>query len=386
MKIALCSTFPPEPCGIATYTKNLAINLERQEHDVIIVAERLTSQASGEDKDVPVRRVWKRTEDWVQSIAHEVEVIRPDVLHVQHVPSLFGMDARIGELCRRARCSGAMTVVTLHTVHTARSALVERLFSFRKCYESLAAHCDALVVHQRRTAVDALVRAGVPTDRIDVIPHGTSQISLPEVARAKEAVNDGYEGPMLLAFGFIHPQKNLHTIIAAMHRLAPGGPRPRLMVVGSLQNRAWFNQAYLRALRSMVRRFNLEDRVQMRVGYVPQDKAYQYFAAADLVLLPYWQSYGSASGVLHTALATRSLVMVSDSPKFADVAGLLGPEFCVPTHNPKRWAGQIDSVLADPDLRRRATERLTRYAESTRWECVARRTSALYERLGHRFN
>jgi len=331
-----------------------------------------------------VQRVWTRTTDWVGDISDAIDAMRPDVVHVQHSPGIFGMDARIGDLCRRVRRGGAKAVVTLHTVHSVRSATLERLFAFRKCYQSLAAHCDAVVVHQRRTAVDSLTRAGVPPSHIEIIPHGTSEIDLPSARDARAALVNRYEGPLLLAFGFIHPQKNLHTLIGAMHRLSPTAPRPRLLVVGSLQNRAWFNVAYLAALRAMVRRFALRDRVEFRIGYVPDDDVVRYFAAADLVMLPHWQSYGSASGVLHTAVASRRLVMVSDSPKFDDVARLLGEDFCAPVHSARIWARRIGNVLASETVQRDASARLADYAESTRWDSVARATAVLYERLGAR--
>ena len=306
---------------------------------------------------------------------------RPDVLHIQHAPSFFGMDGRIGELCRLVRRSGVKTAVTLHTVHSARSAAVERLFAYRRCYESLAAHCDAVIVHQRPVAFDSLVSAGVLPSRIEVIPHGTERVELPSSEEVRASMAHAATGPILLAFGFIHPQKNLHTLIAAMYLLARRGLRPRLLVVGSLQNGRWFNQAYLVALRRMVRRFGLQDSVELHVGYVSDQKVLEYFASADLVLLPHWQGYGSASGVLHTALAAHKLVMVSTSPKFADVAHLLGPEFCAPAYSAKRWAQRIESVLASESVQRAATSRLIEYAKSTRWECIAHRTAGLYEKM-----
>jgi len=380
MRIVLCSTFPPQRCGIASYTQHLATALTALGHQVIIAAERTTDSALVTREDPEVLRVWHRAGAWPSEILRAVQPLFPDVVHVQHTPAILGLGVETGEFCRLLKSAGTPSVVTLHTVHTAASAYLERLFSIRRCYESLGRYCDAVIVHQRETAQQTLERYGVPRDRIAVIPHGTEAIAVEPRNAARERLGLPGDIRLLLAFGFIHPQKNLHTVLRAMQWLPRSVP-VRLLVVGSLQNPAWYNRAYLGALRRLVHRCDAEDRVELRDGFVSDADAASFLAASDLVLLPHSQGYGSASGVLHAALAAHRPVMVSQSPKFSDVARILGEEFVAPTHNAKGWARRIEAVLSDPAALEEAEVRLAAYAQATCWETVAESTLAVYERL-----
>jgi len=380
MRIALCSTFPPQRCGIASYTQHLSMALASLGHQVIIAAERTTDSCHVTRGNPEVRRVWHRSAAWPSEVLGAVQPLCPDVVHIQHTPGILGLGEETGELCRLLKASATPTVVTLHTVHTAASAYFERLFSIRRFYESLGRYSDAVIVHQRETAQQTLERYGVSRDRIAVVPHGTENVAVESrnVARHKLGLPDDVR--LLLAFGFIHPQKNLHTVIRAMQWLPRAVP-VRLMVVGSLQNPAWYNRAYLGALRRLAHRYDLDDRVEVRDGFVSDADAASFLAASDLVLLPHSQGYASASGVLHAALAAHRPVMVSQSPKFSEVARILGEDFVAPTHSARDWARRLEAVLSDPDALGEATGRLAAYAGATSWERVAERTLAVYERL-----
>jgi glycosyltransferase involved in cell wall biosynthesis len=380
MRIAICSTFPPQRCGLASYTHSLAVELGRQGHHVLIAAERADNCAHANHGPVSAQRVWDRRTDWVGDIVDALAPHRPDVIHIQHSPGVFGLDERLGELCRRLRHAGAATVVTLHTVHTIRSAYLERLFDVRKFYRSLADHCDATIIHQAHTALESLRRNGLSSDQIAVIPHGTSMLERPSQRSARARLGLSSDERVLLLFGFIHPQKNLAPIIRAMHRMSEADS-VRLLVVGSLQNAAWYNMLYLKALERLAKPNGHPSRVEFRIGFVPDAEVPWYFAASDLVLLPHWQGYGSASGVLHTSLAAGRPVMVSQSPKFGDIASLVGPAFCVPPRGIDAWAVRLDAVLSNPDVLSEASRRLAGYAEETSWDNVTRKTSLLYEQV-----
>jgi glycosyltransferase involved in cell wall biosynthesis len=380
MRIALCSTFPPQRCGIATYTQNLAKVLVQEGHEVLIVAERADVADVVNGPPIQVIRAWDRKTNWVKDIVDALRSVRVDLAHIQHVPGILALDGSLGELCRRLRGMGIATVTTLHSVHTLRSAYLERLFDVRSFYRSLAEHCDATIVHQEQTALSSLRRNGLAAERIAVIPHGTSELERPskETARAKLGLPS--DGPLFLLFGYIHPQKNSHTIVRAMNRVTTDEPA-RLLIVGSLQNAAWYNKLYLEAVKRLAERNGHGSRIELRLGFVADDDVPLYFAASDLVLLPYWQAYGSASGVLHTSLGANRPVMVSHSPKFGDVARILGSEFCAPTGDAEGWATRLDAVVRNPDLLREASKRLAAYAGETSWENVGKKTSELYARV-----
>ena len=100
-------------------------------------------------------------------------------------------------------------------------------------------------------------------------------------------------GPLLLFFGYIRPYKGLRYLIEALPRIA-AETGARLLVVGEFYED---DAPY----RELVRRLGVEDRVRFIDRYVGNDEVDAFFAAADLVVLPYVSA--TQSGIAQIALA-----------------------------------------------------------------------------------
>jgi glycosyltransferase involved in cell wall biosynthesis len=379
LRVALATTYPPQRCGIGTYSQQLACALAGvPDTDVTVFAER-----DGEldhvstDGPVTVRRCWDRRQDWVAQLLASLSANPPDVLHLQHSPDIWGTDSRILSLLSELELRRLPTVVTLHTVHDNLSALLERRWGFRRFIARLGQTAGAIVVHQSRGMVPLLHR-DVAAERVHVIAHGTLSPRLPDAAACRQRLGLPKDGPMLLCFGFIHLQKNLHTVVEAMSTVRRDHPSAHLVIAGSIQNRNRSNLAYLRHLQ---RRGEHVGGVQVIERFISDEDVVGLYSAATLALFPYWQLYGSASGVLHLAIATHTPVLCSRSPKFSEAAELLGEEVILPTFGARRWGQAASDLLAAPERLQAMSERLRQHAEQTAWPRIAARTVALYEQL-----
>ena len=85
-----------------------------------------------------------------------------------------------------------------------------------------------------RAVADALVGAGAPTDRVEVVEEGSDHLPPPDEAAADVLLRGlGVRGHYLLAVGTLEPRKNLERLVAAYARARPRLPeRWPLVVVG----------------------------------------------------------------------------------------------------------------------------------------------------------
>ena len=94
MRICLVSTFPPAPCGIATYCSYLIDGLLSVNENL-----QITVLAEGPVVNDPRSRVrvidaFAQDSDYVSTIIHQVRACAPDVVHIQHEYGIFGFDGR----------------------------------------------------------------------------------------------------------------------------------------------------------------------------------------------------------------------------------------------------------------------------------------------------
>jgi len=377
--ICIVSTYPPQRCGIATYTAELALAMVDHGVKSIVLTE--SGAADGTVNNITSLPTWNRCEDWVNNIVSAIHKMNLRVVHVQYTPDTLGWDNRLPRLLDRLSQDGVGTVITLHTVHTLTSGLLEGRFSAPSHHRKLAQHAHAIVVHGNATQAKELLRQGISAEKIFVIPHGTKVFNPPGQSESRARLGLSNRGPLLLYFGFIHALKNLHTIIRSMKFLSKQFPGIFLLVAGSIQNRGWYNLLYLRHCRQMIKRLKLERHIGLREEFVPDDLVPSLYGASDLVLLPYSQHYGSASGVLHNALGAGKLMLCSKSPKFAEITEHISPDLQVTTHDPKAWANRIAHLLLHQNRQETLLKRIRAYAEETSWPRIAARHLELYEKL-----
>ena len=365
MRVGLVSTYPDSRCAIGVYSQHLARAL-RADAEVVIAAER--GATAGEDEGIAVRPCYERDDDYVSSIVDVLRTERCDVMHVQYAPDLFGEDGRLPALLRAAQREGMRTVVTMHTVYAARA----RRRRIGRFHRALAAASDAVIVHHAGMA-RMLEHNGVDPSTLRVVPHGTANLALPDVMESRRTLGLPTRGTLLTFFGFIHLQKNVHTLVEAFIRARVDAT---LLVAGMPWGDRWYNHLYVAAIKARaLRHSNIIFR-----GYTPREDVPLVYASSDVVVLPHHQRYGSASGVFHQAIGAERAVLCARGPKFEDASRLFAsvPELTPPATDVGAWARSIERIANDATLRQRCRELAADYAERTSWSAVAKRHLVAY--------
>lgn len=92
---------------------------------------------------------------------------------------------------------------------------------------------------------------------------------------------------VLLFFGFVREYKGLKHLINALPKVVSQLPQVKLLIVGDFNGD---KETYIRQINEQ----KVEDFIEIHDGYIPDREVEKYFAASDLVVLPYESATQSA--------------------------------------------------------------------------------------------
>jgi len=356
MKIALVGLTHPFRGGISHYTTLLCRELMRR-HEVRLFA--LSRQyprllfpgtTQRDESAVPLQVPNEPCLDSIQPLswwrtARRIREFGPRLVlfswwHPFFAPA-FGTVARLS-----GRRGGPPSCFVCHNVMPHESTALDRLL-LRYAYGAAAgfithSHEDAERLRSLRPEVPVLDN-----------PHPTyasfADEDSPSTDEAKAGL--GLSGRrVLLFFGYVRRYKGLDVLLEAMRELAPEAGY-HLLVVGEFYEE---RSKYAAALDELRKRgqLTLVDR------YVPNEEIPRYFAAADLVLVPYLTA--TQSGIVQLAYGFGKPVVATTAGGLPDVVSDGETGFLVPPADPAALAVAVrrffDEDEADRFRRRIAAE------------------------------
>lgn len=149
--------------------------------------------------------------------------------------------------------------------------------------------------------------------------------------KARARAELGVDGRVVLFFGYVRPYKGLGVLIDAFAR-ALERMDGVLYIVGEIYEG---KERYLAQLKDL----GIEDRVRVIDRYVPDEEVEKYFAACDLVVLPYVSATQSA--VVQIAYGFDRPVVVTAVGGLPDVVENGSTGYVVPPNDPSAVAGAI---------------------------------------------
>ncbi len=253
---------------------------------------------------------------------------------------------------------GARVVYTAHNTFERRRLALTAAPLFSR----LARHT---IVH---TAADARRVSGPVT----VLPHGhyagvadRAQPVSPHAARL--ALGLPQDAPVVLLFGVLRPDKGLGDLLAA----AAQAPRWRILVAGK-------EDGALETERETLTRPELAGRVTIREGFHEIEAVAVFFAAADLVALPYQRV--SQSGVLYLAYGFSRPVVAYPVGGLTEsvIDGETGWLCAQATPSALADALQQADAAGRDELRRRGEAARAWATEALDWSRIAASTEDIY--------
>ncbi|MEM3018333.1 MAG: glycosyltransferase [Candidatus Bathyarchaeia archaeon] len=375
MNITYVSTYPPIRCGIANYTKSLARALLNTGPARVTVITEQSGQHCA-DAELKVIPSFNRDGDYVESIMQHVCDSNPEIVHLQHDYSVYGFGQRFFNLIKKIRPD---PIVTMHEVHTP-----ETVDKITYGAENLAGNHAQLGLLAKRIVVHSdamkewLIKYGVESERVEVIPHGTPVLPRISKAEAKRRWGFSEDERVLLSIGFIRRSKNERLLVEVLPDLLREVPGLRLLLVGSLHPYSTSSDIEeAQARRLIVKRLRLEPYVRFVERYLDDDELLYALGCADLIVFLHDKPYIEVSGALHLGIGAGKPIVATAVPRFEEVKRF-SPETILMPGDKHRLVEVASRILTDEGFANDLARRTLEYAEHTSWMNVAQDHYRLY--------
>ncbi len=266
--------------------------------------------------------------------------------------------------------AGKHIVLTAHDV-VPFDARPSDLGWLRRIYHT----ADRIIVHAESNRDTLAAQFQINPDKVYVIPMGPYLRFAHEQAMpaelAKERLGLKPDTPVVLFFGQIKKVKGLQYLIHAFQQVADQYSTARLVIAGPEWKTSFADYA------ALIRELNLVPQVLTHITYVPDEQVGTFFSAADVVALPYTESYQSA--VLYMAYSFARPVVASAVGGLTEVIedGVTG--LLVPPADVKQLAKALLVLLKDTVMAQAMGKQGRALVESRfGWAEIARKIVAVY--------
>jgi glycosyltransferase involved in cell wall biosynthesis len=355
----ICNIF--QPCGISVYSRLLAESLLPKLADLKIFSEVQSFSTIGNNKQgkscqqdnegFAVDYCWERGKP-LSGLVKNVLEWKPDCILIQHEYGLFSKANYF--LPMMEGLSEIPTLVTLHSV-------------YEHLDKSLETSCIKNIIVHSKTGEHCLRRLGHLSQKIDIVPHGCVDFG-----------NVTSNWPMagkhsIMQFGFGFSYKGVETVLEAVSLLRKKLPNIFYSYFSS-ENPHTKNvhDVYYNTLKKKIEELDLRDHASIQRGFFTEEELNNHLRTFRLAVFPYISQPGhkvwGASGACRIAMANNIATILSSSPMFDDLEGVLPRP-----HGSKELADTIHKVFSDNKYESEILKNQRRYIESNNWSITADR-------------
>lgn len=368
--------------GILHYAHNLAVALADRGHEATLLTSasfELEGQSSASSHVRVVmtlgrfsRRFVHRTPALLRGLLLKIEAVfdaaaaavvarrlRPDIVHFHSANT----SALLYLLCLQA--AGRPIVVTAHVVTPHEPVRFQKTI-----YRLLHLLGDLTIAHSEFDRKRLIEELRLSPEKIAVIPHGEygffeREAPAPSRVEARRRLGLGPDDEVALFFGYIREYKGLDLLLDAWPQVSQARPRARLVAAGDPVR---LDEARRREFESQADRMGAVHHFR----YIPFDEVPQYFAAADVLVMPY--RHISQSGVLFLALSLGVPVIATEVGGLGELLEHGRTAMLIPPESISELAEVVVDVLGDEALRTRLSDNGRVLAQEHSWEAIADRT------------
>jgi len=373
--ILYVGTYPPRECGIATFTRDLAMNMNKKFPG--IKSKILALNDNTNIYNYPEEVIFQINDLEIQEYIdiakkiNESDSIR--LVNIQHEFGIFGGEYG-NYLVPFLETLTKPVVTTFHTV-------LPKPDEKRKRIVQLIAEKSSCLVVMANKAVEILRDDyGLRKTDITVIPHGVHTV--PFILSIKEKTKMGYEDRTIISsFGMMNPDKGYEYVIDALPKVIEKFPNVLFLIIGETHPivRKKEGEKYRNFLEKKVRELGLKDNVKFYNKYAKLSGITKYLKATDVYISPSINPNQIVSGTLSYAMSCGRPVV---STPFLYAKELVNHErgILVEFNNSESFADAILQLLSNPELRERMGKNTYSYTRHMTWPNVALSHMKVFEK------
>ncbi|WP_343559207.1 glycosyltransferase [Sphingobacterium sp.] len=369
-RIVIISTYPPQECGLATFSKDLKQGMSADKDIIVDVI--AVSKSGIEQFDPSVRFVIdkERLDSYIQA-SHIINA-EYDYCIVQHEYGIFGGadGVFINQLVNH------LTIPLLTIFHT---ILQSPSLRQKEIMEALLIKSQAVVaLSPKGSELLNELFPMVDPKKINVIPHGVPQFDYRQgLSKYRLGLQDYF---VMMTFGLIGRSKGLEYAIRSLEGLDL--PNFKYLIVGKTHPNvlAHEGESYRFELKSLVEQLQLQDKVVFVDEFLTDEQLKEYLTACDIYLSPYQHEQQISSGTLSFAVGAGAAVI---STPYWHAADLLKDDrgILTPFNDIKKMGQHIKLLYKSRRLLAWHRFKARSYGEQTTWKMVAKSYIALLSTL-----
>lgn len=370
MNIAFLSTYPPRECGLATFTQDLVMQLDRMHPAGRSGIIAVSNESLRYDDHVIMELAQNDRSSYTQA-ASKLNNSDIDLLVIEHEFGIYGGER--GEyLLDLIDNLKIPFITTLHTV------LPEPDSKQRHILNVLGQNGEKTITMAENT-VDTLIKVyGIDPSKIAVINHGVPY--MPMKSREKLKAESGLDDRFIIStFGLLGPGKGLEYGIEAVAEVAKKHKNVLYYILGQTHPaiKKESGEDYRESLEAMVENLGISDNAVFVNAYLTKAEIVRYLKLSDIYLTPYLNRDQAVSGTLAYA-AGYGRVIISTPYSYAKEMLSQGRGLLAKFRDPESIASCIEYVLDHPEEKEKMEMRTLEKGKTMTWQNVAGQYQALF--------
>jgi len=316
MKIIIVGTAYPFRGGLSAFNQRLAREFQHQGNEVEIITFTLQypsflfpgkTQYSDESapKELKIEQKINSVNplNWIK-VGREIRKKNPDLVIFAYWMSFFA--PCFGTIARFARQPKTRFVALIHNMIPHEPTILDKIFPryFVNAMDSFTAMANAVVED-----INKFDKKNKPKF---VYPHPIYDDYGEQVSKedSAEKLNLSPTEKYLLFFGFVRRYKGLDLLLDAMADERIRAMKIRLIVAGEFyEDKSFYDKK--------IAELNLQETVEFRSDFIPDDEVKYYFGIADMIVQPYRSA--TQSGVSQIAYHFDKPMLVTDVGGLAEI-------------------------------------------------------------------
>jgi glycosyltransferase involved in cell wall biosynthesis len=308
MKLAFIGTYPPQKCGIGTFTNNLlksiAENLgyESLFPNISVIAMSDMEQDYNYPPEVTMVVNRNNQRDYL-SAAKYINYNNFDACIIEHEFGIFGGESGVYILSLINRIEIPL-IVTFHTV------IKEPTHIQKVIVQELAKKSHKIIVMSNRAVEFLLNIYNISEDKIKIIEHGVPVSKGFRTEAIRKKFNFG-NNTVLFTFGLLSRNKGIETVIKALPKIVEKYKDILYIVLGNTHPSVLRHdgEEYREYLLRLVKDNKLEKYVYFYKNFIPEEQLMEYLCAIDIYITPYLNEAQITSGTLSYAIGAGTAVI-----------------------------------------------------------------------------
>lgn len=339
MKILMIGPVYPYSTGLSYYTGLMYKNL-KEHHDVEMISYKMQypkilfkrKQIDYEDDAVKVDEAQYLINtanpfNWL-AVAGKLNKKNPDLVIFQWLHPYFApCFTTLAKLLRNTK-----TLFVCHNVFPHERFPFDQFLTKMTMKQG-----DYYITHSLMDADDLKSIINEPEYKVNVHPaYNFFKIENMTKGKARKLLHLEEDERVLLFFGLIREYKGLQYLLKAMPRIKRNLPRVKLLIAGEFcGNREQYEK--------LIEEKQVGDVIDIYGGHLPTEEVEKFFAACDLVVLPYESA--TQSGVIQVAYSFDKAVLATNVGGLPDVVEDGKTGYIVEAKNPEKIAEAIEDFF-----------------------------------------